>query len=389
MRQQVTHAPIETRRGSPAAWILLAALSAFLAWEVADGQGGSLRRSEARPRPTAPPPELRGDELATVELFDRAAPSVIHIATTALVRRSLFTMDMAEVEEGTGSGFVWDEAGYIVTNFHVIQSVVTAGRRARVVLADGSFDYAEIVGIAPEYDLAVLKIDAPEAKLHALPVGTSYDLRVGQRVFAIGNPFGLDQTLTVGVISGLDRSIRSLAGTPIDGAIQTDAAINPGNSGGPLLDSAGRLIGINTAIVSPSGASAGIGFAVPVDIVNNIVPQLIRGERRARFEPEERAGLGARVAGDVFSRMHGAKGVVVVDVEPGSAAEELGLRPLVERGDGTFEADVIVAIDGEPVRSRADLLRMLREHRPGDRVRIAYERDGKRIEREVRLQKIR
>ncbi len=389
MHDRPTPVRFESRRGAPAAWLLLAALSAFLAWKVADGQGRNLWRSGAEPRPTAPPPVLAGDELATVELFDRAAPSVVHIATTALVRRSLFTMDMAEVEEGTGSGFVWDEDGYIVTNFHVVQSVVTAGRRARVVLGDGSFDYADIVGIAPEYDLAVLKIDAPGVKLHPLPVGTSYDLRVGQRVFAIGNPFGLDQTLTVGVISGLDRSIRSLAGTPIDGAIQTDAAINPGNSGGPLLDSAGRLIGINTAIVSPSGASAGIGFAVPVDIVNNIVPQLIRGERRARLEPEARAGLGARVAGDVFSRMHGAKGVIVVDVEPGSAAEKLGLRPLVERGDGTFEADVIVAIDGEPVRSRADLLRMLREHRPGDRVRIAFERAGKRIEREVELQEIR
>ena len=190
--------------------------------------------------------------------------------TTTTRQVDFWTRNVFEVPQGTGSGFVWDESGHIVTNYHVVQGAASA----KVTLGETEYD-ADTVGVAPDQDLAVLEIRAARANLAPIAIGTSADLQVGQKVFAIGNPFGLDHTLTTGIVSALGRTIQSVTNRPIDGAIQTDAAINPGNSGGPLLDSAGRLIGVNTAIYSPSGASAGIGFAVPVDTVSRIVPELI------------------------------------------------------------------------------------------------------------------
>src|SRR5919109_1617494 len=232
--------------------------------------GASINNPRAAPRAVSPRGEFSPDEKSTIALFRQASPGVVNI-TAIGVQRDLFTLNLQQIPQGTGSGFVWDTNGNIITNFHVIQNASAA----QVTLADQSSWKAQLVGVAPDKDLAVLRIDAPAKRLHPIPIGTSKDLQVGQSVFAIGNPFGLDQTLTTGVISALNREIDSVTRRPIQGVIQFDAAINPGNSGGPLLDSAGRLIGVNTAIFSPSGASAGVGFAVPVDTVNRVVPQLI------------------------------------------------------------------------------------------------------------------
>jgi len=245
--------PGEARRGAVA--LLIACLVQFLPAVTAAADG--------RPRPVAPRGDLLPDEKATIGLFEKARDSVVFITTREQVR-DFWTRNVFSVPRGTGSGFIWDEAGHIVTNFHVIQGA----SEATVKLADGSDHKASLVGASPAHDVAVLKIVAGRRFPPAVPLGTSHDLRVGQGVYAIGNPFGLDWTLTRGIISALDRSLDGGTGLTIEHLIQTDAAINPGNSGGPLLDSAGRLIGINTAIYSPSGASAGIGFAVPVDTVS-------------------------------------------------------------------------------------------------------------------------
>ncbi len=244
-----------------------------------------------------------------------ASPSVVYLTSLAL-KRDIFSLNLFEIPHGAGSGFVWDQDGHIITNFHVIQEA----SGARVTLADHSVWDAQLVGTAPDQDLAVLYINAPKHQLKPIAIGTSGDLQVGQKVFAIGNPFGLDQTLTTGIISALGREINAVTGRTISGVIQTDAAINPGNSGGPLLDSAGRLIGVNTAIYSPSGVSTGIGFAVPVDTVNRVVPQLIRHGRIIR------PGLGVRIADDATARRFGLQGVLIIQVEKGSAAETAGLR---------------------------------------------------------------
>lgn len=266
-----------------------------------------------------------------------------------------------EIPQGAGSGFVWDERGYIVTNFHLIQNA----SGARITLSDQSTWEAQLIGAEPDKDIAVLKIDRADSKLTPIPVGTSKDLRVGQRVFAIGNPFGFDHTLTTGVISGLGREIKSVTDRPIQGVIQTDAAINPGNSGGPLLDSAGRLIGMNTAIVSPSGSYAGIGFAVPVDTINRIVPQLIKnGSVR-------KPGLGIQVVESNFLRLNGVVGAIIANVLPNSPAEKAGLTPIRKDSAGKITlGDVIVAIDGTLVEDGNDLLNALDERQPGDTISL-------------------
>jgi S1-C subfamily serine protease len=248
-------------------------LLALIAYEV-------FVRPAFRPAPTPRLVSARGDlaadEKATIDLFERASPSVVYISTRRRVV-DFWRRDVRNVPQGTGSGFIWDEAGHVVTNYHVIEGA----SQAEVRLNDGRTYDAGLVGASPMHDLAVLRINVPIDRPPAVPLGSSGDLRVGQKVFAIGNPFGLDYTLTSGLVSALDRSLSEGSGIAIRHLIQTDAAINPGNSGGPLLDSAGRLIGINTAIYSPSGASVGIGFAVPVDTVNRVVPQLIaEGEYR-------------------------------------------------------------------------------------------------------------
>jgi S1-C subfamily serine protease len=248
---------------------ILFGLSLWLAWHT-QGSAAPVQPSTVQPRPVTARGDLAADEQSTIELFRSVSPSVVHVTNLA-TKRDWYSRDVYTVARGSGTGFIWDEHGFIVTNFHVVDGATMV----RVVLADGSrYDSNRVWGY-PDQDLAVIQIDAPKAKLRPIAVGTSQGLQVGQRALAIGNPFGLDHSLTTGVISALNREIESSSGRPIRGVIQTSAAINPGNSGGPLLDSAGRLIGVNTAIVSPSGASAGIGFAIPVDEVNRLVPKLV------------------------------------------------------------------------------------------------------------------
>ena len=284
------------------------------------------------------------------------------------MRRNAFRFDLTQIPRGSGSGVVWDDAGHVVTNFHVIEG----GDATRVTLADQSTWDAKLVGTAPEKDLAVLKIEAPADRLHPIPIGTANDLLVGQHVFAIGNPFGLDHTLTTGVISALGREIESVARIPIRDVIQTDAAINPGNSGGPLLDSSGRLIGVNTAIYSPSGAYAGIGFAIPVDTLQWAVPDLIQHGRVIR------PSLGVQVASAQVARQLGITGALILEVTPGGAGERAGLHATARDDRGRLLlGDIIVAIEGEPVRSSSDLLLLLEQRDAGDSVRVTIVSKGK------------
>jgi len=339
-------------------------------------QGASLLDPAAPPRPIAPRGELAADEKATIALFRQTSPSVVHITTVAVVRDS-FTLNLQQIPEGTGSGFIWDESGNIITNFHVIQK---AGG-AQVTLSDHSTWKARRVGVAPDKDLAVLRIDAPKNLLRPIPIGSSKDLQVGQNVLAIGNPFGLDQTLTTGIISALGREIESVTRRPIQGVIQTDAAINPGNSGGPLLDSAGRLIGVNTLISSPTGFSAGIGFAIPVDTVNRIVPELIRHGKIVR------PGFGVESANDQITAKLGLSGVLILDVERGSAAEKAGIRPTRRNSLGQVQlGDLVVAIDGKKLDSTNDLFLLLEKYKVGDTVTVTVLRDRKREELKVTLE---
>ena len=325
-------------------------------------------RSEAAPRAVAPRGPLAADEVSNSELFKRSSPSVVHI-TSLGVQRDIFSMNVQQVPRGTGTGFVWDGDGHIVTNFHVVQGA----NGARVTLADQTSYDAKLVGAFPDRDLAVLLIEAPRNKLAPIIVGASRDLLVGQRVYAIGNPFGLDRSLTTGIISALNREIESFNSRTIRGVIQTDAAINPGNSGGPLLDSAGRLIGVNTQIASPSGASAGIGFAIPVDEVNRIVPRLIRDGRFVR--PAVGVSSGPATLNAVLNL---PKGVVIVQVGAGSPAAKAGLQAFRRGNRGEVVAgDVITAIDGEAVNDLDDMLGTLEKHQPGDSVTLSVWREGK------------
>ncbi len=328
---------------------------------------GSLLVPDAESRVIAPRGELAADERSTIELFEAAAPSVVHIQTTRTEpRRGFFSSRAVEVPEGSGTGFVWDTEGHVVTNYHVVQNAESA----YVILQDGGKAYpARFVGGAPDSDLAVLRIEAPESKLVPIALGESKNLRVGQRVFAIGNPFGLDKTLTTGVISGLERMITSVTNMTIHGVIQTDAAINPGNSGGPLLDSAGRLIGVNTAIKSPTGSYAGIGFAVPVDLVNQKVPRILR----TGFA--ERAGLGIYIGPDEWGTEQGLLGAVIDQVVPGGAADRAGLRGSRHFGDGSIElGDVIVAIDDVEIDGKEDLFAALHRYEAGQSVGVTVHR---------------
>jgi S1-C subfamily serine protease len=336
----------------------------------------SLNDPRAMPRSVAPRGELLPEERATIALFRQASPSVVNI-TAIGVERDFFTLNLYQIPQGTGSGFVWDGTGNIITNFHVIQNADVA----QVTLADQSNYRARVVGVAPDKDIAVLRIDAPASRLHPIPIGTSKDLQVGQKVFAIGNPFGLDQTLTTGVISALNREIESVTRRPIQGVIQSDAAINPGNSGGPLLDSAGRLIGVNTAIYSPSGASAGIGFAIPVDTVNRIVPELIRSGKITR------PGLGVQIADEQIAERLGVAGVLVVEVVRGGAAAKAGIRPTRRDAEGRLRlGDIIVAVDGKKVATPNDLYLLLEKYKVGDVVTVTLLRDGRTVQTRVTLE---
>ena len=312
------------------------------------------RAAQLNDRPTSDA-GYTDQELHTIQLFEAASPSVCYI-TTKTRQRSYWNFNVTEVPSGSGSGFVWDASGHIITNYHVIKGAT----QAVVALADGKSYQASLVGVAPEKDLAVLKIEAPAAALQPIPVGTSQNIRVGQSVYAIGNPFGLDQTLTTGVVSALDREINSQANVPIRGVIQSDAAINPGNSGGPLLDSRGQLIGVNTAIYSPSGASAGIGFSIPVDVVSYVIPDLIRyGEVR-------RAAIGAE-----FRQLRRGNGLMFYEVRPNSAAARYGFRGLSQDARGNWViGDILVGINGQSITSTTELYLELEKYQPGQTVQL-------------------
>jgi S1-C subfamily serine protease len=333
----------------------------------------SSRDELASPREVTQRASLTPEELGITALFEGVSPSVVYVTSLA-VRRDFFRLNVFEIPQGTGSGFVWDEHGHIVTNFHVIQG----GERFEVTLADRSSWPATPVGGAPEKDLAVLHIEAPALALRPIRIGTSHDLRVGQTVLAIGNPFGFDQTLTTGIISALGREIESLSRVPISDVIQTDAAINPGNSGGPLLDSVGRLIGVNTAIVSPSGGYAGIGFAIPVDTVNWVVPDLIA------YGSIRRPTIGIELAPANVNRQ--LQGVLVLNVFEGSGADEAGIQPTRRDSRGRVVlGDIIVAIDGQQVRSAEELRLRLEQRKAGDTVSVTVDRDGKKRDLRIRL----
>ncbi|MCC2642521.1 MAG: Peptidase HtrA family [Nitrospira sp.] len=322
--------------------------------------------------------ELRPEEQATIAVFERATQSVVFIANTSM-QRDPWSFNLFEVPQGSGTGFVWSRQGHIVTNYHVIYG---AGA-ITVTLADQTEQKAKVIGVDPDHDIAVLQIQAPEAALQPMTIGHSHSLRVGQKVLAIGNPFGLDHTLTTGVVSALGRTIKSVNNRTIEGVIQTDAAINPGNSGGPLLDSAGRLIGMNTQIMSPSGAFAGIGFAVPVDTVSRIVPELIKHGKLIR------PGLGISLVPDSMARRWGVQGVIIGKVGRGSAAELVGLRGVRETRGGRIElGDIIVGVDGKQVRTVDDLMDRMEEHKVGDQVTIEYIRGNRRQQATVTLQAV-
>lgn len=341
---------------------------------------GPMLADSTKPREIAARGPLTAPEDRLVKLFEETAPSVVYI-TTKQRGWYLRPQNVQEIQRGSGSGFIWDEMGHIVTNYHVIQD----GNAFEVVLFDQSSFDAELVGSYPDKDLAVLRIKAPKDKLKAIPVGTNQDLKVGQSVLAIGNPFGLDHTLTTGVVSALDRTLDSFNRRKIQGAIQTDAAINPGNSGGPLLDSAGRLIGVNTQIYSPSGSSAGIGFAIPVDTVNEVVPLLIRDGRVSR------PGLGivGLRSNERVMRRLGIKGLMIAEVAPGSAADISGLRGIRYRRNGyPVAGDIIVGINEHKVGSLQELTAALDHYRVGDIVKVTVRREDRNITTEVQLQAI-
>lgn len=332
------------------------------------------------PRLVAPRGDLAEDEKAVVELFRSTCDSVAFIEPIDSV--SDMWGNMSEPQAiGTGSGFVWDTAGHVVTNFHVVQGLKgDLARGAVVTLHDGSQYEAQLRGVFRDKDIAVLTIDAPPETLHPVVLGTSHDLQVGQKAYAIGNPYGFDYTLTHGLISALDREMTSVNDRRITGVIQTDAPINPGNSGGPLLDSAGRLIGMNTMIYSETGSSAGLGFAVPVDEINRIVTEIIKHGRV--IQP----WLGLEPMPERFSEQNGLKGVAIGNVIPGSAADKAGLRGLSRRGGRWRLGDVILAVDGTPVKNKDDLLDVLETMEIGTTVQLRIERKGKELDVPVVLQ---
>lgn len=358
---------------SRVAWVFvlfaLAALALWLSSKADQERPTEVSHAdlEVPPRTVSEPPTLGSDELATIAVFEQASKSVVFIVNRAL-RRNLFSLNPVEVPQGAGSGFIWDQMGHVVTNFHVVYGADAIA----VVLGEKNEYEGRLVGVAPDQDLAVLRIQAPNETLHPISIGSAHDLRVGQKALAIGNPFGLDYTLTTGVVSAIGRTIKSMTGRTIEGVIQTDAAINPGNSGGPLLDSTGRLIGVNTQIFSPSGAFAGIGFAVPVETVNRIVPQLIKHGKVIR------PGLGITVIPDAMTARWRVQGVVIRQVAPEGPAARAGLKGLHSASGGQAAlGDVVTGLDGEAVRTVDDLFTILDRHQVGDQVTVDVVREGK------------
>ncbi|MBI4375803.1 MAG: trypsin-like peptidase domain-containing protein [Elusimicrobia bacterium] len=309
---------------------------------------------------------LLPDEENTIKVFQEASPSVLFVTNVTVVR-DFFTLDEFTVPQGAGSAFIWDSEGHVVTNFHVVASALQNRTPLIVTLKDGTETQARIVGVEPKKDIAVLKIDPKGHRLRPIPLGDSASLQIGQKAIAIGNPFGLDNTLTTGIVSALGRQVQGIGGVTIRDMIQTDAAINPGNSGGPLLDSSGRLIGMNTMIYSRSGSSAGIGFAVPVTFIRRVVPQIIKYGRAVQ------PGIGVSI---IPARV---EGVVVGEVHPNSPAEAAGMKGVTQTRDGRIIlGDVIVAVDGKPVRDYDDLYNILDQHKVGDTVKVETLRRGQK-----------
>ncbi len=364
--------PITKSRGSRS--FLIFVLIVIALWFIFDFKNYIPLNQSADPRPVAARGELAEDEKNTIDIFRNTSPSVVYITSIAL-RRGIFSLNAVEIPQGTGSGFVWDREGRIVTNYHVISDA----SRIQVTMADQKVYKAALVGADPDKDLAVLQVNAPSMALLPIPVGESINLLVGQKVFAIGNPFGLDHTITSGIISALGREIQAITGRTIRGVIQTDAAINPGNSGGPLLDSAGRLIGVNTAIFSPSGAYAGIGFAVPVEEINRVVPQLISYGRLIK------PGIGASLADERIARRLGVEGILILDVEKNGPADRAGLRPTTQNRGDIILGDIIIEVDGQPVRSYDDVRNALEKYSVGDQVEITFIREGQNAKALVEL----
>ncbi|SFG84255.1 S1C family serine protease [Neptunomonas qingdaonensis] len=363
-------------------WLIVTSCIAFLMlfWQFMPAVESWFSAQEGTPRVITPRGDMAADEQTTIELFESSRNSVVFITTAQLVRDT-WSRNIFQVPRGSGSGFIWNDAGHVITNYHVIQGA----SQANVKLADGRSYQAALVGASAEHDIAVLKIGVAFQRPPPVPIGTSHDLKVGQKVFAIGNPFGLDWTLTTGIVSALDRSLDAGAGgVTIDNLIQTDAAINPGNSGGPLLDSAGRLIGINTMIYSPSGASAGIGFSVPVDTIMRIVPQLIRNGRYIR------PSLGITVDENLNSRLSkilDVRGVVVLNVIPGSSADKAGLKGAVmARNSAILPRDIIINLNGREISSVAQLLSALDDYKVGDVVTLQIQREDNIRQVDVKLQ---
>lgn len=361
---------------------LASGIFAAAAVAVVDRLAGRLQPASAAFSEKAPAditnPAVATDEQNNIEVYRKLSPGVVNVHSKSYAR-DLF--GYVEPQEGSGSGSVIDAQGHILTNYHVIEQAQSVA-----VSFGGQKNYsAKVVGGDPDTDLAVLKlVEMPREPLTVVPLGDSDKLEVGQKVLAIGNPFGMDRTLTTGVISGLQRPIRARNGRPIEGAIQTDASINPGNSGGPLFDSHGRMIGINSQILSPSGASAGVGFAVPVNIAKRIVPQLIRfGEIR-----RPKLGINTRDVEALRTQIElpVLKGVVIWQMAQNGAAANAGLRGLTQTENGDIEiGDIIIAIDGEKIDNADDLYRTLDKHQLGDTIQVQIFRNGRRTTVPVRL----
>lgn len=376
------HTPSHRHRSARLLLVAVSALSALAA---------PLRSAEAK---APPPPDpvvamaagataldegLSDVEKRTIRIYEACSPGVVSVANKAMVQ-DWYSLRVYQIPQGTGSGFIWDRQGHVITNYHVIHEAA----EIQVTLRDGTSYEAAVVGVDPDHDVAVLRIQAPEAALVPIPVGASRSLRVGQTVLAIGNPFGLDTSLSVGVVSALGRTIEAMTGRSIREVIQTDAAINPGNSGGPLLDSAGRLIGINTAIMSPSGSYAGVGFAVPVDTVRRIVPQLLAHGK------VQRVGLGIEMIPDHVMASMRVEGVGIMRALPGGGAAKAGLEGVRRTARGSaLLGDVIVGLGGVAVKSVDDLAAALDQHQPGDEVEVAIMRGKKRYTVTIAVQLVR
>jgi S1-C subfamily serine protease len=387
-------------RESPAPWailillVLLVALGGLaIGYFLFRGERHEANNPNAQLREVTPRGDRDAFEKERIRVFKEISPGVVNVDTLRIQRNGY--RGVVERQQGTGSGFVWDKDGRIVTNFHVVQETlalapsgavsIRSSASVRVTLADRSSWNARLVGVAPDNDLAVLQVDAPADKLKPLPVGSSSDLEVGQTVYAIGNPFGQSLTFTHGIVSALDREIHSVTDRPITGVIQTDASLNPGNSGGPLLDREGRLIGVNTAITSPSGGNVGIGYAIPVDTVNQVVTQLIRTGRPTR------PSLGIVALREEDTRTLGyQKGVMIAEVKPNSTAAKAGLRGfnVDEESGQQSPGDVIIAVNGEPVDTMAEFSTAMSKVKVGQTITLTIVRSGQTRDVKVTLEGI-